>query len=140
MPDEWLKWKHRFEHLLSASDLDKEDEARQVTTPLYCLGDEVHNVIASMDISNTNRKKYTKVLEKFYQHFDVKKNVNSREPALTRNQVDCEIAMEYITVPYNVVETCKYGDLKEQILRDRLVGIRDTSVSQMNAKLTLIRC
>ena len=27
-PDEWLKWKRRFEQFLSASSLDKEDEVR----------------------------------------------------------------------------------------------------------------
>ena len=31
-PDEWLKWKRRFTQFLSASGLDKEDEARQVST------------------------------------------------------------------------------------------------------------
>ena len=74
-PDEWLKWKHLFEQFLSASGLDKEDETRQVSSILYCLGDEAHDVLTSMSITADDRKKYAKVLEKFDQHFDVRKNV-----------------------------------------------------------------
>ena len=61
-PDEWLKWKRRFQHFLNASGLDKEDEARQVSTLLYCLGGEAHGVLTSTSISDTDRKKYTKVV------------------------------------------------------------------------------
>ena len=38
-PDEWVRWKRRFEQFLSASGLDKEDDARKISTLLYCLGD-----------------------------------------------------------------------------------------------------
>ena len=58
-PDEWLKWKCGFQHFLSASGLDK-DKAGQVSTLLYCLGDEAHDVLTSMSISDTDRKKYAK--------------------------------------------------------------------------------
>ena len=52
-----------------------------------------------------------------------------------------ESAEECITVLYSYVETCAYGDLKEEMLRDRLVvGIKDTALSerlQLDAHLTL---
>ena len=67
----WLKWKRQFEHFLSASGLDKEDKARQVSTVLYCLGEEAHDVLTLTSITAENRKKYSKVLEKFKEHFDV---------------------------------------------------------------------
>jgi len=38
---------------------------------------------------------------------------------------------KYITCLCGVVETCEYGTLKEEMLRDRLVvGIRDLAMSQ----------
>jgi len=41
-PDEWPKWKRRFEQCFHASGLAaSKDEARQVGTLLYCLGEEV---------------------------------------------------------------------------------------------------
>jgi len=62
-PDGWVKWKRRFEQFLSASGLDKEDEARQVSTLLYCLGEEAEGVLASTNISEEARKKYKDVME-----------------------------------------------------------------------------
>lgn len=87
-------------------------------------------------------KKFAKVLEKFDRHFDVRKNVIFERARFNkRNQLDGETAEEYITALYGLVESCEYGALKEEMLRDRLVvGIRDSTVSQklqMNAKLTL---
>jgi len=38
--DEWLKWKQRFEQYRQASGLVDKDEQRQVSTLLYCLGEE----------------------------------------------------------------------------------------------------
>lgn len=59
----------------------------------------------------------------------------------TRDQKEGETADEYITVLYELIETCEYGTLKEDILRDRLVvGIRDKRMSeklQLEADLTL---
>ena len=52
-----------------------------------------------------------------------------------------ETSEQYITALYHLVENCAYGDLTEEMIRDRLVvGIRDKSLSerlQMDADLTL---
>ena len=37
-PEEWLNWKCRFEQFHTASGLAQEDEKRQVSTLLHCLG------------------------------------------------------------------------------------------------------
>lgn len=48
---------------------------------------------------------------------------------------------QFITSLYNLVETCDFGDLKNEMIRDRIiVGIRDQAISkrlQMVADLTL---
>ena len=41
MLDLWSKWKKRFEQFASACGHDKEDDARRISTLLYCLGEEV---------------------------------------------------------------------------------------------------
>jgi phytoene/squalene synthetase len=117
--DEWLKWKRRFKHFLSASCLDKEDEARQASTLLYCLCEEVHGVLASTSITVEDSKKYSKVLKKFDEHFDVRKNVIFERARFNKqNQLDGETAEEYI---HCALESCDYGVLKDGMLRDRLV-------------------
>ena len=87
-------------------------------------------------------KKYSKVVEKFDAYFDIRKNVIFERARFNkRNQLEGETAEEYITALYGLVESCEYGTMKEELLRDRIVvGILDSNVSQklqMNAKLTL---
>ena len=63
------------------------------------------------------------------------------EHALIRDQKKGESVEEYITSLYELFETCEYGTLHEEMLRDRLVvGIRDATLSDKlhpDATLTL---
>ena len=44
-PDKWPKWKRSFEQYRVASGLDKEGNEHQVSTQLYCLGEEAEDVL-----------------------------------------------------------------------------------------------
>ena len=141
-PDEWPKWRRRFEQFRVASGLCKEDEERQVSMLLYCLGDDADDVLTSTNISGDNCKKYTEVLEKFDGHFKVRKNVIfERARFNARVQAEGESIEQYITSLYNLIEHCEYGTLKVEMIKDRvIVGIRDSSLSerlQMDESLTL---
>ncbi len=50
-PDEWPKWKKRFEQFRSASKLSTEPDTQQINTLLYCLGEEAESVLASRYLS-----------------------------------------------------------------------------------------
>ena len=141
-PDEWQKWRKRFEQFRSASGLAQENEPRQVSTLLYCLGEEAEDVLASANITKDNRKKYESVLAKLDEFFKVRRNVIFERARFNqRSQREDESAEQYITSLYNLVENCEYGDLASDMIRDRLVvGIRDNALSQrlqMDSELTL---
>ena len=59
-----------------ASGLSTEDDVRQVSTLLYCLGEEADDILTSINITDDDRKKYFVMLAKFDGHFKVHKNVN----------------------------------------------------------------
>ena len=141
-PDEWPKWRRRFEQFRVASGLRKEDEETQVSTLLYCLGDDADDVLTSNNISEEDRKKYAEVIGKFDSYFKMRKNVIfERARFNARVQTEGESIEQFITALYHLVEHCEYGPLKEEMIRDRLVvGIRDSSLSerlQMDDQLTL---
>ena len=141
-PDEWPRWKRRFEQFRSASGLSDDPEPRQVSTLLYCLGETAEDVLRSTHISDDDRKKYDTVLGKFEEFFQVRKNVIFERARFNRrHQLQDETSEQYITALYHLVENCAYGDLKDEMISDRLVvGIRDTTLSerlQMDADLTL---
>ena len=111
-PDEWTTWKRRFQQFRYASGLSTEDELRQVSTLLYCLGEEADDVLTSTNISAGDRTNYDAVMRKFDDHSQVRRNIIfERAKFNRRNQLEGESAELYITALYALVETCNYGDL-----------------------------
>ena len=132
-PDEWSRWKRRFEQYRSASGLTAKDEACQISTLLYCMGEDAEDVLTATAISNADRAKYSEVIKKFDDFYKVRTNViYERARFNRRNQQPGETIDQYITVLHRLADTCNYpADLKSEMIRDRLVvGILDTAVSQ----------
>ena len=124
--------------------LDVGSRSRRPTghTLLYCMGEEAENILSSTGISDEDKKKYDKVVEKFDLYFAVRRNLIFERARFNRRvQHEGESAETYISELYELIEFCDYGDLKEEMLRDRLVvGIRDTNLSermQTDSALTL---
>ena len=87
-------------------------------------------------------KDYDAVIKKFDAFFKVRKNVIfERARFNSRCQKEGEMTEQFITSLYQLIEDCDYGDLKDQMIRDRIVvGIRDKALSQrlqMDSELTL---
>ena len=141
-PDDWPCWKSRFQQFCEASGLADASAGKQVSTLLYCLGEEAEAVLSSTNPTEDDRKDYARVIGKFDEYFKVRKNVIYKRARFNkRNQQNGESAEQYIMALYKLAENCDYGDLKEEMIRDRLVvGIRDTALSekmQMDPNLTL---
>ena len=77
-PDDWPKWKRRFQQYRTASGLAKEDDPRQVSTLLYCLGETADDVLTSTNISTEDREKYDAVMAKFDEFFKVRRKLFKR--------------------------------------------------------------
>ena len=88
----------RFQQYRSASGLVDDPETRQVDTLLYCMGGQADSVLASTNITEDDRKKYQKVIDKFDTHFGVRRNnIFERARFNRRCQKDGESAEQYIT-------------------------------------------
>ena len=141
-PDDWPRWKRRFEQFRVASGLEDEDATKQVSTLLYCLGEEAEAVLTSTNATAEDRKVYDIIIGKFDEFFKIRKNVIFERARFNRrNQQDGETAEQYIMELYKLAENCNYGALFDEMIRDRLVvGIADQTLSgrlQMEADLTL---
>ena len=141
-PDDWPRWKRRFEQFRVASGLSQDDASKQVNTLLYCLGEEAEDVLASTNPSREETQAYDAVMLKFDSFFKIRKNVIFERARFNRRkQLEGESAEQYITHLYHLAENCDYGELKSEMIRDRLVvGIKDSALSeslQMDADLTL---
>ena len=141
-PDDWSRWKRRFEQFRVASGLDSESGAKQVSMLLYCMGGEAEMVLTSVGVKKKEKEEYEEVMRKLDKHFQVRRNVIFERARFNRrDQLDGETAEKYTTELYSLVEHCDYGTMTEEMLRDRLVvGIRDKTMSeklQLDQDLTL---
>ena len=63
-PDSLPRWKARFEQFRIASGLSTATSTRQVSTLLYCIGEEAELVRSSTDIAEDERENYEAVVGK----------------------------------------------------------------------------
>ena len=141
-PDEWPRWKRRFEQFRLASGLAGKSDDRQVSTLLYCMGEKAEDILTSNNIAEAYRRKYSAVIKQYDDFFQVRKNVIFERARFNRRcQAVGKSVEQFITSLYTLAENCDYGDLQDQMIRNRIVvGIRDQSQSerlQMDAGLNL---
>ncbi len=140
--ESWQSWKQHFMRFRDAADLSSKTEPRQVSTLLYCMGHRSEDIFKSFNLSDDDAKKFNTVIQQFDDFYIVKKNiVYERAQFNRRRQEPSETANEFITALFKLSETCEYGDLRNQLIRDRLVvGIANDKLSeklQMDKDLTL---
>ena len=102
-----------------------------VLSNFECLREDADDVLTLTNLSDESRKKYTDVLAKFDAHFKMRKNlIFKRERYNHQDQQEEESVEQFITSLYSLLENYKYGELKEEMIWDRLVGIWDSVLSE----------
>ena len=91
------------------------------------MGSEADDIMGSFSLSDEDSKKFGTVKAKFEAHFIKKRNVVfERAKFNTREQEEGEAVDSFITSLYKLSEHCAYGDLREELIRDRIViGVRE---------------
>lgn len=106
------------------------------------MGENAEEILASTNISTDDRKKYDPVLAKFDTFFQVRKNIIFKRAQFNRHSQQPDKSAEtFITSLCSLYVNCAYCDLRDQMIRDRIVvGICDNALSerlQLDPKLTL---
>lgn len=143
-PEEWPKWRKRFERYRLASRLDEQPQEKQVNTLIYTMGEDIEDVITSLALTEEEEEDFDVVIDRLERHFVVRRNVIfERAKFNQRQQESGETVDSFITALYCLAEHCGYGALHDEMIRDRLVvGLRDKKLSeqlQIDAELTLER-
>ena len=73
-PDDWPRWRKRFEQFRIASGLAGDGAEKQSNTLLYCMGEEAEVILNSTGASD-EEKDYATILQKFDEFFKVRQNV-----------------------------------------------------------------
>ena len=144
-PENWAPWIRRFERYRLASKLNDESEKSQVNMLMYLLGDKADSILSSFRLNEEQSNSYDTVKQKFQDYFNVRHNVICERAKFNlRKQEVGESVDDFLTSLHTLVETCNYGNLRDEMIRDRIVvGILDKSLAerlQLDAALTLDGC
>ncbi|UYV80506.1 K02A2.6-like [Cordylochernes scorpioides] len=121
-PNEWPKWRKRFERYLVVSGMKKKEEADKIDLFIYLMGDRADDIFRTFK-------------------FEKKEEETKIDSVLKAIQEDREPVDEFITSLYKLADSCEFEGLHEQLIRDRIVvGVRDKALSermQLDSELTL---
>ena len=91
------------------------------------MGDTENDLLLSFDLSEADRKKYKPVKDKFDSHFVIYECAKLN----MKSQKEGEPVDSFITDLYALTEFCHFGNLRDELIRDRLVvGILDKQLSE----------
>ncbi|XP_061563112.1 uncharacterized protein LOC133418443 isoform X1 [Cololabis saira] len=121
-----------------------EKQKNQVNSLLYVMGDKSDDILSTLTLTDQQKAVYADVKKAFDEHFVGRHNViYERAKFNSRQQQKGESAENFITAVHKLAEHCRFGDLKEEMIRDRIVvGIRNSRLSerlQLDPDLTLAR-
>ena len=140
--DEWPNWIRIFERFWVASGPKVKSEETRVNTLVYSMGTEVDVILYSFGLTDTQKKEYATVVSSFEGCFVKKQNViYERAKFNQRKQREGKSVDTFMTALHNLAEHCMYGELREEMICDRIVvGLLDVALSekpQLDPDLTL---
>ena len=96
------------------------------------MGDAADDILASLELTEEEKKTYDTVVAKFQSHFVKKRNIMfERAKFNQRKQQEGESIDNFVTALYCLSKHCQYGGLQDEVIRDRIVvGLRDSSLSE----------
>ena len=127
--DNWLKWIRRFEKYHQGSGLKCKPEEHQVNTLIYIMGGKADDIPCLFSLTDAE-KVYNIVRAKFDSYFELQQNVMFECTKFNqRRQQQGVSADNFITDLCCLADRCEYGQLRNKMIRDRIVvGLLDDTL------------
>lgn len=142
IPNEWPKWKTNYERYRSVAGITNISAEAQANSLLLHMGEAVNEILDNHPPTAIQLATYEGLIAFFNDKFMKQVNVIfERAQFNKRTQREGETAQEFITAVTNLSKTCNYGQMTDELVRDKLVaGILDAKLSetlQLDKNLTL---
>ena len=142
----WRKLRQNWEAYAIVTGLERKDPKVRVATLVMILGPDAIDVYNALDYEQeSDKEKLDVILTLMEEHYKGKVNVTfERFQFFKRDQLSTEPFANYLTAVRTLIQSCEFGSLEDELLRDRLVcGISNTSVQKsllQKGNLTLKKC
>lgn len=142
----WKTWKQIWNSYVIVTGLADKDNAYQVATFITCIGHEALEVYNGLPFRDENEKNDPTVILRLMEEYCVGKTntIYERYVFNNKHQESSESVDAYVTKLRKLSLTCEFGQLADQMIRDRIVcGIKDNAVRKkllQEADLSLQKC
>ena len=142
----WKNWLQTWKAYETITGLHLKPQDYRVATFITCIGSEAIEIQGGLPFaSEAEQGSIDKVLELWNNYCVGKTNtIYERYKFNNRSQEPGETIDAYATVVRTLADTCSFGTLKEEMIRDRLVcGISDNALRKkllQESQLTLEKC
>lgn len=138
-PDSWPIWSKRFERYISVGGFAEKTDQEKVNMLLYIMGQDSETILLQFD---NKPETLEDTLNAFKSYFAPRENtIFERFKFNSRKQAPGESVDSFISDLHLLAQKCKFGDLKEEMIRDRIVvgmtDIRTSENMQLKSDLTL---
>ena len=131
LPEKWRQWKQTMQLYIDLTMKNK-SQKEKCSAFLYTIGQAGRDVYNTMTLSEEEQDKIDVLFSKFESYCKPKQNVAiERYHFNTRVQGRQETIDQYTTELRLIAKNCSFGDLENQLVRDRLVcGTNSEEVRQ----------
>lgn len=122
LSENWRRFKRNFDIFMAAGELTQKADAIKVNTFLNAVGEEAVEIFDSFNLTDEQRLVYADVVKSFADFCEPKKNtVYERYVFSQRQQKIGEPFDNFLIEIRRLVRTCEYGNMENEMLRDRIV-------------------
>ncbi|XP_061170579.1 uncharacterized protein K02A2.6-like [Saccostrea echinata] len=145
LAENWKEWLQGFRLYLIASGIDEKAGKVKVAAFLHVAGVEARRIYNTLNSPEDDVEKLDVLIENFQKYVEPRKNLTYvRHIFFTRKQEIHETIDNYVTDLKNKAIQCEFGNLKDSMIRDRLVcGIANEACRARllrEADLSLKKC
>lgn len=120
--EEWTQWVTRWERYRQGSGLHKHLNKTQVNLFIYLMGTRAEDILFSFRLNATKTSNYKIIRQRFNDHFGIRLNVVLEHASICGDRMSRNrFITEFIAYLYRLAETCRYGDLKKELIRHKLI-------------------
>ncbi|XP_008484608.1 uncharacterized protein K02A2.6-like [Diaphorina citri] len=136
LAEEWKLWLKKYQMFEIASNFDKETDQRRVAMLMHSMGGCGMEIFNSFNMNDSEQYVYNTVVTKFTEHFDAKCPITLvRHKFFTCKQQEGQSIMEYVTELQNLSLSCKFQNLRAELVRDIFIaGLSNKKLQMMLLK------
>ena len=123
LAENFKSFKQMFEFYLTATERNEKASSVQFGILMSCIGEHCLPIYNSFQFdSDEDKQDYAKVLKKFEQYCEPRKNLTMlRHKLLTRKQRDGEKVDTFITELKIKAKDCALGELRDSLVKDMII-------------------